>query len=314
MGVIKRAGHVAAAAAGMVVLVGGAMCQSARSTPEELIRWLTHQTEERRRPHAFSCGQDVEDRLVATSLAAMGERAAGPLEEALNSIEKLGQKSPFGGEGYQWVLVADAKVKGPASDERLRRMSCERKLAALGFGLDSAIALEQGITSHLTSSESPEVGVDCFRVSEPRKGLDQFILAWMRGDRRRFDESLGPRAQRSLDALLHEYTWGELWASYWKRDPGRHSAVGYLFVNAAVWGEPWVTLEAERKYAVGVVNARDPGLETQFKTSSGRDCGSMVIQFASGKREGNVVSFPTLLVDSPDISRMLRIVVNCASE
>ena len=313
-GVLNQAASVATATVSFIILVDAARCQSAGSTPEELIRYLTHQTEERRKPHVFSCGQDVDDRIIARSLAEMEERAVRPLEDALDSIQQHGEKSPFGGEGSEWVLVAYAKVKGPASDARLQRMSRDRKLRLLIFGLDSAIALEQSITSHVSSARYLDRSWDCFHPSEPRVALDLLVLAWMRGDRHRFEEALGPRAKRSLGALLGVSTWGELWNRYWIRPPGRHSAVGYKFVNAAKWGEPWVTLETEPQYRNVVVNAQDPGLETEFKTRSGKDCGTMVIQFAAAKMEGNVVPFPPVLVDSPDLPNLLRTISACATE
>ncbi len=312
--VLKNTVGLAAVACSLFVFINNAECQKAGSTPEELIRYLTHQTEERRKPSVTGCGQDTEDRLVTQSLTEMGERAVGPLEEALDSIEKYGGKSPFGGQGSIWVLVAYAKVKGPAADARLRSMSRRRKLRALSFGLDSAIALEQSITSHVTSSQYLGESSDCFRPFEPRWALDRLVLAWMRGDRRWFEATLGPQAKRSLNALLREYTWEELCAAYWKRAPGRHSAIGYKFTNATRWGEPWVTLEAERPHEAREVNAGDPGLETLFKTSSGRDCGTIRIKFAAAKATNEGLSLPGLLVDSPELSNLLRVVSACAGE
>ena len=312
--VLKNTVGLAAVACSCFVFINNARCQKVASTPEGSVRYLTHQTEERRKLLVTGCGQDNEDRLVTQSLTEMGERAVGPLEEALNSIEKYGAKSPFGGQGSVWVLVAYAKVKGPAADARLRNMSRQRKLAALSFGLDSAIALEQSITSHVTSSRSLGESWDCFHPSEPRNALNGLVLAWMRGNRRWFEAMLGPQAKRSLNALLREYTWEELCAAYWKRDPGRHSAIGYQFINAARWGEPWVTLEAERHYEATEGNAGDPGLETLFKTSSGRDCGTMRIKFAAAKRTTEWFPLPGLLVDSPDLSNLLHVVSACAGE
>jgi hypothetical protein len=314
VGRLKRLSSLAAAAPILFFLAAGAKCQSAKVTPEQLIRALTYNPDDRKPQTVAGCGADNRDLKVASSLAKMGQRAVQPLEEALDSLEQNGEKSPFARVGTGWLLVAYAKIKGPAADVRLRRMSSQPRLAGFIYGLDNAIALEQSITSRVSASRELGVLSSCIRPNEPRWTLDLLILAWIKSDRHRLEESLGPRARHSLNALLREFTFDALWAEYWTRRPARHAAVGYKFNLAGPFGEPYVTLEPDGLDEPRGVESKRPRFETVFKTSSGRDCGTVPVELLVVAPEKLATSSFMYLVDNPDLSKLLRTISECATE
>jgi len=290
--------------------MGAKMPGQSAEQPTELIKELTHQTPERASPGYVGCGEDTSDRLVARRLAQMGQAAVPALEEALASIERGGQTSHFA-RGAYWVLASYAKIEGPASDPRLRRMAADPKFAFLSLGLDSAIALEQSITSHVSESQTLANVLDCIRPQEPRDALNQLILAWERGDRLWFEASLGPQAKDSLKALLKGKTWVKMRASFWKNRPSSSVALGYRFNDAGRWGEPRETLDIDREYPLGNIGPQSPRIETLLKTSSGGDCGKVWVEIVlapTGKR-GPALAY---LVDNSDLPGLLRAITSCA--
>jgi hypothetical protein len=278
--------------------------------PIRLIKELTHQTAERANPGWVGCGEATSDRFVARRLVQMGKAAVPALEEAMASIERDGDRSRFA-RGAFWVLAAYAKIEGSASESRLRGMAADRRLDFLSLGFDVAIALAQSVTSHVSDSETPGNVLDCLRAREPRDTMDQFILAWERGDRRSFEGSLGPQAKDSLRALLKRKTWGRMRAGFWRDRPSGNISVGYEFEGVGRWGEPRETLDEDREYPVGDVDPKSPRIETLFKTSSGGDCAKVWVQFAIGST-GKTEPRRTYLVDSPDLPGLLRAITSCA--
>lgn len=301
-------GVVAALLAASVGAEG--VAQSAED-PAFLVRDLTHQTPERSGPGYAGCGETSRDRLVARSLAQLGQTAVPAIEQALESIEHDGEKSRFS-RGAFWVLASYAKIEGAAGEARLRRMAFERKLAFLTDDIDPAIALAQSITSHVSESQTLGNFVDCTRSREPRHALDQFVLAWERGDRRWFEASLGPHAKAAFKELLKGRSWAKMRIRFWKNRPVRGVALGYQFNNAGVWGEPWETLEADRQYAPVSFDPRSPRIETSFKTDSGRDCGTAWVELVP-RALADSVGEAAYLVDNADLSDLLRTITSCVT-
>jgi hypothetical protein len=313
MGITRKAKrrHTAFLAALLAASAGANVPGQSAEQPTELIKELTHQTPERANPGYVGCGEDTSDRLVARRLAQMRQAAVPALEEALASIERGGQRSPFA-RGAFWVLASYAKIEGPAGDSRLRRMAADPKLAFLSLGLDSAIALEQSITSHVSESQTLANVLDCIRPQEPRDAVNQLILAWERGDRRWFEASLGPQAKDSLKALLKGKTWGKMRAELWSNRPSGSVALGYRFNGAGRWGEPRETLDIDREYPLGNIGPQNPRIETLFKTSSGGDCGKVWVEFVLPPT-GEWGPELAYLVDNSDLSGLLRTITSCAT-
>src|ERR1019366_6831068 len=88
-----------------ILFGNNAAAQSPPGSPDALVRYLTYQSD---RPNmhgmvkgeasVFSCGPFLgearDDRALTNRLVAMGSSAVGSLEEALNSLEANGEKSP----------------------------------------------------------------------------------------------------------------------------------------------------------------------------------------------------------------------------
>jgi hypothetical protein len=107
-----------------VALLSGnqARAQTSPATPADLIRYLTYQSD---RPNAhgatkgqliiFSCGPSLgearDDRALTNRLVAMGDPALPAIEDALDSFEANGEKSPFASKA-EWLLLAFAHIKG----------------------------------------------------------------------------------------------------------------------------------------------------------------------------------------------------------
>jgi hypothetical protein len=158
----------------------------------------------------FTCGSINTDRATAKSLVDIGSPAIPQLERAFNSIEKLGDKSPFM-ENVYWLSMAYARIEGEAAHPRLRRMGSEPKLEV---SMDSAMALSLSLTSVVSSTRYQGRHFRC-RREEPRDALDQLILDW------------------ELDELGHR-----------KYAP---LAVGYRFEIPGRWSEPPEALRAENR-------------------------------------------------------------------
>lgn len=290
------------------ILSGPVLAQITDADPRELIKDLTHQTSARSSPSFIGCGEVTRDRLVARSLAQVGQAAIQPIEDAMDSLEQDGQRSRFA-RGAGWVLGAYAKIAGPLSDPRLQRMALEPKLAFMVLDIDISIAVEQSITSHVSSSQMLTNIFDCIRWPEPRHALDQLILAWERGDRRWMEATLGPNAKGALRALLKGRTWAGMREGIW-RNHSSTVGVGYRFNNVGRWAEPWETFAAEKEYGPINLDSHRPRIETQFKTSRGTDCGQVWVQFVE-LGQGHE---PAYLVDNADLKELLRTIAVCSVE
>jgi hypothetical protein len=288
----------------------GASAQATSAEAAGLIRDLTHQTAEMASPAFFGCGEIVQDRLVARSLAQIGRSAVRPLEEALDSIKEGGDRSRFP-RGAGWLLLVYAKIGGQAAESRLETMALDPKLDFLGLDIDNAIALAQSNTSHVSGSRVLTTVVDCTRSLEPRHALDQMILAWERGNRSWFEASLGPRGKDALRKLLRGRTWGTLRATLWKGPVPRAVAVGYRFTDAGRWAEPWETLETDSEYGPVALDPRAPRIATVFRTSDGKDCGTLGIEFAEVASAKFAPPLP-YLVNNSDLEALLRQITVCA--
>src|SRR5262249_28332706 len=153
----------------------------------DFIRFLNYASDDRKnRRLVFSCGLWNADRAAAQSLAKFGTRAATEIEQALDSIERRGRSSEFA-VSAGWLLIAYARIKGPAAFSRLREMRSNPGLRFLALSLDESAALSLGVTSYVSSFREPLPVTHCDRESDPRDGLDQFILAWERNDPSRLE-------------------------------------------------------------------------------------------------------------------------------
>ncbi len=182
-----------------------------------------------------SCGSINTDRVTAKSLADIGRPATAQLESALDSIEKLGDKSPFM-ENVYWLSIAYASIQGPAAFPRFRRMGSKRKL---GITMDNAMALSLSLTSVVSSTRYQGRHFRC-RREEPRDALDQLILDW----------EIGNRENREYPPL----------------------AVGYHFEIPGFWSDPPESVRPEHREVGPLTEQERVEIETTFHKLSGGEC------------------------------------------
>lgn len=292
--------------------------QTQDQSPSDLIRFLTYQSD---RPDKwgvvrgiFSCGaangEAREDRAVARSLVRLGVLAIPDIEEALDSIERLGQQSKFA-TNSGWLLFAYARIEGSAAYPRLRRMIGKPELAFLQNGLDNSLALSLGLTSYVSASQVP-MRISRCRRDEPRDALDQLILAWERNDRPWLEAILGPSARAALNTLLKGRTWEGMRAELWHGDSSADVAVGYRFEVPGPWSEPEETLDDRAEHENATMSLANPDLDTLFTDGAGGDCGRHRVKFLKTQVDGSAAV--TYLVDNSDLGDLLRSIASCATK
>lgn len=126
----------------------------------------------------FSCGQVTADREAALMLVRLGQPAALEIEHEIDTLETTGNVRD---RGWGWLLLVYAKIKGQTAYPRLQRMARDPRFALLQIGLDNSIALALSLTSYVSDAQPLARRFRC-RPEHPRDVLDQFILAWERGD------------------------------------------------------------------------------------------------------------------------------------
>jgi hypothetical protein len=133
-----------------LALVAAGFCWAQEKSPSDLIRLLATPTEDPFWSATFTCGSLYGDyergRPLAKELADLGGSAIPDLESALDSVEAHGQRSAF---AYRsgWLIMAYAKILGPAAFPRLRRM--KNKIEIDQDALQVGIAIALGLTSHV---------------------------------------------------------------------------------------------------------------------------------------------------------------------
>ena len=300
---------------GMFGLLAMSISTSAaeEKSPSELIRFLTYQSDRPGKETTLlglrSCGTTPPDLAATRSLVEFGVSAIPDLERALSSIEKRGERSEFAFNGG-WLLLAYAKINGPAAYPRLQRMIDNPKFAFLEIDLDRAVALSLAITSYVSGSLVPVRILHCSRGEEPRDALDQLILAWERNDRPWLEASLGPSAKAALSSLLESKAWGSLRNKLWRGTSDHRVGVGYRFETSGPWAEPEETLEWEKSQDApsGTAFQFDARLKNRF----GTDCGRQRVRFLKAPAgNGGTLGY---LVDNVDLGELLRSIASCATE
>jgi hypothetical protein len=289
--------------------VGDGAAWGQERSPSELVRHLTYESDGpdklAKEMGLISCGQTAADLSAAKELVKFGDRALPEIEAALDTIET--------GEplfGARWLLLAYARIGGQAAYPRLKRMMENPKLSDIRSHLSDAMALSLDLTSYVTDSGLLARRLFCFRQEEPRDGLDQLILAWLKGDRVWMEASLGSDARRALDSLLKKKTWAEIRAELIPSQPNGRFAIGYRFQDMGRWGRPSETLDGF--YSIIIGRSDTPTLETQFKDASGNNCSVEQIKFIRvGGFEPAHISY---LVDNADLTILLRSIASCVSD
>jgi hypothetical protein len=293
----------------VILLAPGALGQLGTKSVSELIAALTSGD----RPHGSNpiigivgCGitQEVlRQRAVARELGSRGEIAVPELDRVLGSLEKEGVDSAsFNG----WFLFAYARAQGPAAVPRLMRMIRNPKLDSLYISLDRAIALSLGLTSYVSSGRGGGQMIIC-RRQEPKDALDQFILALQRGDRSELESSIGPKARMALDGLLEGRSWEAGYQELWHVPQGGQGAMGYLFDIRGRWSEPEETLEEVRYDGDDPLTVPEVALDTQFKTSRGKDCARYLVGFNKVSELGRA----KYLVNNANLGDLIRSINTC---
>lgn len=330
--------------------------------PSEVIRYLTYQSD---RPNLhgiakdfsgiFSCGPALgeirDNRAFTNTLVNFGPAALPPLEDALASFEAGGERSAVATEAG-WLLLAYARLRGPAAYPRLKRMYENKRLDSAGYGLDRAVALAFGFTSYLSarraaqtfqyyactnSDKSGSLGttpcvapqreqafrsIHCDRGNEPRDSLDRLILAWLAGNRTSVEASLGGTARSALEEALAGQNWDSLRPRLRTGVSGRSIGMGYRFSISSRWSEPEETLE-EQRVETTFADGRDRfEIETLLYDSAGSECGRSRLVFlkvpeAGWYKNGDpslpVPGPPEYLIDNSDIKDLLRLVSVCSA-
>ena len=318
-------------------------------SPSDLIKYLTYQSD---RPHmhgtgpASTCSSDSakyrDDRAITKLLVGWGSLAVPAIEDALDSFEARGEESKVASK-LDWLLLAYARIKGPAAFPRLRRMY-NRRLSVYAADsyendLDRSVALALGLTSYVSARvgrqalrqcaldtarslsrtpcvapwrQIPLLAINCNRVDEPRDALDRLILAWEQDDRVSVEASLGARAKIALDQLLEGRAWTTVRSNLLPVKAGRRVALGYQFVLTGRWAEPDGTLEEDSGSGTFEAALVNPEIETLFTNSSGVACGKVRLSFS----ETPITRLPRLvkyLVDNPDLADLLQVISSCAA-
>jgi hypothetical protein len=288
--------------------------QTEDRSPMGLIRFLTYQSADRPRlpVMTFSCGisaNSLADLAAVDALVMQGAAALPALNDAINSMEQSGQKSPFV-RNFRWLLFAYAKIQGPTAVPHLSALSTNSYLTQdFGFAIDQAIALSLGLTSYVVQSQPPLPIIRCTGL-QPRDALDQLILGWERDDRSWMEASLGPASMSALTALLNGRSWTEFRSEFWPAKSESSVSVGYRFVVPSAWSEPEMSLEFAR---IGQIVPEPPTLETHFTNRAGGGCGSAAITFARTQTPPSPVT-SAFQVNQPDIGGLLRLIGSCAAQ
>jgi hypothetical protein len=294
---------------GLVMLLAPcARGQLAMKSVPELISSLANTEQRQNAIGVFGCGitqEFLRERSVARELASRGKAAVPELDRALGSLERDGEDSSFF-DRTGWLLFAYARAQGPASVSTLMRMIRSPKLDSLHISLDRAIALSLGLTSYVSSGREGGPMFIC-RRPEPKDALDEFLLALERGDRSELESSIGPQAGLALDRLLNGRSWEALRQELWHAPPGAQGAVGYLFDIRGRWSEPEETLEENRNGGDDPLTEAVIALDTQFKTSSGKDCAKYFVRFKKVSELGRV----KYLVDNTDLRDLIGSIGVC---
>ena len=246
-------------------------CQSGADRTTKLIAFLTHPPFEDR--IMFSCGMFNKYSNAARSLADIGTPAIPKLERALDSIEKLGDKSPFIENSY-WLALAYASIQGLAALPRFRRMGSEPKL---GITMDNAMALSLSLTSVVSSTRWQGRVFRCHRPDgEPRDALDHLILDWETAE-----------LNRTYPPL----------------------AVAYQFEIPGGWSEPTESMRGRR--AVGPLAEQERvEIETTFHKLSGGDCARTRVIF---RRVPSAQTIDAYVVDDESRLPVLNALAVCAA-
>jgi hypothetical protein len=294
----------------LLLLAHGAKQAQAQSS-SDLIRFLTYQSD---RPGKLffqtglsGCGDPKDDREAARSLVRLGVSAVPDLEAALQEIETNGPSSEFA-PNAEWLLLAYARINGPAAYVRLRSMEVNLKLKPFATNLDNALSLSLSLTSYVSRNRALVRILRC-RADEPRDVLDQLILALEQNDRPWLRKSLGPDAKAALDSIPGEGGWSRFWGGLWPHKIFGDVAVGFHFEVTGRWSEPEETLEERGAWQ----DSGKPRIETRFTTSSGDPCAQYQVRFLKVPADAGSVR-PSYRVNNPDLMGLLNVIASCAGK
>ena len=86
--------------------------------------------------------------------------------------------------------------------------------------------------------------------------------------------------------------------------------MGYRFDARGPWSEPPVTLYSKR-YAD---SPRAAALATHFKTQSGADCGTHIVQFVLTVKEGRSFIRSYYTVNNSDLGDLVKLIATCMAQ
>jgi len=297
------------------LLVSNGASQPQDTSARGIINFLNYESDDRRgKPMLASCGITKADRIAAIALARSGQSVLPDIQNELDLVQKL--ERPESKVGTGWLLEVFARLEGPRAFPRLLKMANTPQMAYWIEALDDSIALSIGLTSYVSGSRPPDTLVSCVRASEPRRALNQLILAWERSDQDNLEASLGPHAMSRLRQLLQGKTWGDLRAKLWQAQLGERTAVGYHFEISHRWAEPEETLDETNEASIPFDHEK-PEIPTRFTTSAGKDCGNHGLSFVKTpvdptRRSKDEQSLP-YLIDNSDVDSLLGLIASCAA-
>jgi hypothetical protein len=168
------------------------------------------------------------------------------------------------------------------------------------------MALSLGLTSYVSSGREGGRLIIC-RRQEPKDALDELLLALERSDRSELESSLGPDARKALDRLLEDKSWEAVHRQLWPAVPTGQSAVGYHFDIRGRWSEPEETLEENRNDGDDPLTSAEIALDTQFKTSTGKNCAKYVLGFKKVSQFGRA----RYLVNNRTLGDLIQSINTC---
>ncbi len=206
-----------------------------RETPEDLVRFFISKEE--------GVGYiDLKRNRAAMRLVAMGDSALPAVEKALTQLEREGESSQVEPGAY-WLLYAYARLKGRAGYDRLKGMLLSPQLQTLHYLVEEAIAVSLDLTSFRSSSDDVRV-FEKWPNNLPQDALNEFLGAWISGDRKAMESSMSPWTKPGMARLLETQPWEKLRQELLRESPEPVVLFGFRLSPPDLGRPPFTALYA----------------------------------------------------------------------
>ena len=265
-----------------------------------------------------SCGIEKRNRLSASLMADRGEDSLPFLETALLDLESAGTRSQYF-MNASWVFMTLAKIQGPSSLVRLRRLMNTTQYHQ--GSLDAAAALALGITSYISVSSRPIPGGTCTKFGEPRFTLSRIALGCQRFDRAIIESALGDKGKTALKSLLRGKSLEDVIGKKIKLDA--QAAIGIKLIAPDEWSEPIEPLKSPKVLEQPFETSLETQLPSVFSDGSrvflrtllsdrwGRPCTTISVELSENPLY-SVQSPLKYLVDNANLEEIVVHLVSCS--